>query len=58
MRRVTRVIAVNAAADRDFAVAIGTGEIEAQADFVDARAENFPERGVVGVKTLAAPAIS
>ena len=58
LRRMARVIAVDAAADSDTAVAIGASEIEPQADFIDARAERFLERSVVRVEALAAPVIS
>ena len=38
-RRVTGVVAINAAADGDFAIAVGTGEVQAQADFINPRGE-------------------
>ena len=37
LRRVARIVAIDTAADRDFAVAVWTGKVEPQANLVDAR---------------------
>src|SRR5262249_53973974 len=56
LRRVARVVAVDAAAHGDAAVAVGTGEIHADADLVNARVKSILERPVERVVALAAPA--
>src|ERR671931_366529 len=57
LRGMTGIVTVDAAADGDFAVAIGTCEIHAQAYLVDARGERVFEHAVIRVEALAVPAI-
>ena len=56
LRRMARVVTINTAAHRDFAVTVGTGKIQPQADLVDARVEPFTQYTVKRVKSFAAPA--
>jgi hypothetical protein len=55
LRCVARVIAINAAAHGDFAVAIGTSKIQSQADFVDARVEDLAQGAIERIEPLAPP---
>jgi hypothetical protein len=54
---VARVVTINAAADRYFAIAIGTGEIHAQTDLVDARIKAIAQRAIKRIESLFAPTL-
>jgi hypothetical protein len=54
--RVAGIVAIDTTANRDLAVAVGTGEIEAQADFVNSRAKAIAQHAIEGIETFAAPA--
>ena len=51
------VVTIDTAADGHFAVAVGTGEIQPQADLVDARVETVTQHSIKRVVALTAPAL-
>jgi hypothetical protein len=52
---VTRIVAVNAAANGNFAITIGASEVLAQTDFVYAAVKSIAYRTVIRVETFTVP---